>query len=499
MEWCLSRWTVSEIEALKQPLIDFNLTVYDAWIDKYNDIILKWQLLQTLVDDIADNTKGTNTGTLDHDKDGLPDHDVVDVDLASFQIWIDACGLNSEISEAIEIEEARDPTISDDDYAEGAFWENTGSGALYYHQGNGIWIPTTVFQKNQILSESCEASWDSLSEECSPICDTEVNFSADIIIWAWESRGAVSDDGAGEAYLYYLTKIYEYQIFGEPAGKVETLRTSFTSGNGASIMEYPTPIVGSIVKWELGGVDVEVPESLTLRVSGRLSTPPSSFGTYYWDEGVYIEDSKDTWTGQFLRLTEADGSPSTIIPPGFEIFAGMYPDHPIVTGVDVRPTGTKTITLAAAKSYVHSHYTYQEDEEFRNEWQFMGQGNETGDCEDFAITIIQLLLDNGWSISDLKLCVGYRPASYEPPAYTSSGQEIFKYIGHIWVLAEGTTCLDYVPCAYLESMYFAKRSNQVSGLTWEDEHGYQEVADPYLFEDFDSAVCTLEGTITRKG
>ena len=109
---------------------------------------------------------------------------------------------------------------------------------------------------------------------------------------------------------------------------------------------------------------------------------------------------------------------ATIIPTvgakGFEAFAAKYPNHPIVTNTTdatVPMTDQLRKDMDEANRSVNSNSNYKKDiDQYGNleKWDFMSPGG-SGDCEDFALTKLQKLLNKGYPIGALKLTTGNGP------------------------------------------------------------------------------------------
>jgi len=119
---------------------------------------------------------------------------------------------------------------------------------------------------------------------------------------------------------------------------------------------------------------------------------------------------------------------------GIHHFYGRYPGHPIVTGENIYPVVEKTNDerigeLETVNDYVNNRFEQAEDVweptgQIISVWNFMSlHGPTEGDCEDFAITKIQMLLELGWSIDNLFLEIGYRQDAMQ------------RLIGHVWTIA----------------------------------------------------------------
>ena len=96
----------------------------------------------------------------------------------------------------------------------------------------------------------------------------------------------------------------------------------------------------------------------------------------------------------------------------FTAFAAANPTHPIVTNTSdstIAMTEQLRQDLEEINKNVNSHNNYKKDINpdgtLADQWNFL-QSGASGDCEDFAITKLQMLLDKGYPISALKIEAG---------------------------------------------------------------------------------------------
>lgn len=112
---------------------------------------------------------------------------------------------------------------------------------------------------------------------------------------------------------------------------------------------------------------------------------------------------------------------------GWTVFCGQNPTHPLVTN-----TGNTQITmteqlkadLKSVNSDVNNRNNYKSDTETYGKleyWAIMSPG-ASGDCEDFALTKAQKLLDLGYPASAIKIEIGLTP----------------KGVGHAWLIVQTT-------------------------------------------------------------
>lgn len=92
-------------------------------------------------------------------------------------------------------------------------------------------------------------------------------------------------------------------------------------------------------------------------------------------------------------------------------FCADNPDHPTCTNTDpgsaIFISDDQFAEIETVNSKVNSEHNYKADQSgYRqgDDWQIMGPG-DSGDCEDFALTKMQELLDKGYNAKDLKMAV----------------------------------------------------------------------------------------------
>jgi predicted transglutaminase-like cysteine proteinase len=164
---------------------------------------------------------------------------------------------------------------------------------------------------------------------------------------------------------------------------------------------------------------------------------------------------------QGLRINQGDetGSVERTAVTGWIEFAALNPTFPLVTN-----TGDSQITmsaqvradLASVQSEVNNRNTYKTDTTLYGKlekWSLMEEGG-SGDCEDFALTKAQKLLDKGYPASAIKIEVGK----------TKQGE------GHAWLVVQttgGDIALDinYKDPMNNDAIGYSDRSRQ-TGMDW---------------------------------
>ncbi len=124
---------------------------------------------------------------------------------------------------------------------------------------------------------------------------------------------------------------------------------------------------------------------------------------------------------------------SSADPSGWDSFQERYPDSEIVTNTDpgsaVTLTESKLAQLQQVNQSVNDSHTYEHDED-DDTWNIMEPG-DTGDCEDFALTKMQELIDKGWDPADLHLTgceVNYSDGSTEGHAVLTIDTDQGTYV-----------------------------------------------------------------------
>jgi len=147
--------------------------------------------------------------------------------------------------------------------------------------------------------------------------------------------------------------------------------------------------------------------------------------------------------------------------------------------------------LQAVQRQVNTEHRYRTDQSGYNvgdHWAIMGEG-DSGDCEDFALTKMQMLLDAGYAAKNLQLATGI----------TETGQ------GHAFLLVQtvnrGTLVLDnrYQNIMQLVNVPYRVETYQLAGQTWASfTTRLDDVAIEYMncdalaFADGDSVIVKFE-------
>lgn len=220
---------------------------------------------------------------------------------------------------------------------------------------------------------------------------------------------------------------------------------------GKGVLTYPSYMDYKCLTWKV--VEGLAPEAIPITISleGRLTTIPASYGASI--QSITTEPS-----GAYQRVTDGGGIISNASGwfkqtleannevRGFQVFAGQYSDHPLITGIDtaipvtVPPKPARIMTdipLADVQfviNYCNAKFSYELDEENWDSWGFLTEEDPTGDCEDWALTHAQLLLDMNYSVTKIRIEWGFHEVPYSPREYDDNGDEIYKLIGHMWLV-----------------------------------------------------------------
>ena len=208
------------------------------------------------------------------------------------------------------------------------------------------------------------------------------------------------------------------------------------------------------------------------------------------------------------------------LPRGYQIFLSKYYDHPIMTRENVYPIATKTATEEAAdleivKTYVDTVFDGKIDP--YSHWHFMSEKTFTeGDCEDFALTYAQMLIELGWDVKRLKLEGGFY--SYLPGF---GDDPVIQWSGHLWLTVDDSIAmdvnghdLDYLRAKYNEIQIIQTNETFDSAIVegakpcwWERTDNWatwylnaQErmiKIEPFPTIDFDMPIWDLAGEIER--
>ena len=116
-----------------------------------------------------------------------------------------------------------------------------------------------------------------------------------------------------------------------------------------------------------------------------------------------------------------------------------------------------------------SHYTRANEAMSSDNWKFLTDANPAGDCEDWAVTAGQLLLDMGYSIGALGLEFGYLPLT---GAEVVGEDGRIHPIGHMWLSVATDAGVKAIhnggitTRAALREQYAMEACVQTSGLNW---------------------------------
>ena len=442
MVW--QRWDAETIASVKEPYLAWDETRlganqnlgYGSYIASANTAVSNWNAAKTAQASLLSSTKGSNSGCIN------PADDVTAAALTSFVLTID-CDYGEPISEIIDI------------------------------------TSTTPLQDNITISNVVKAKWATLNDDTSPVCSTSL-FVTGLISFSWEGRGYIDTDGV----FYYFTRNHLLTATGG-ARVPEDLSITITVDGGRAIFKYPSEADYAVNVWSLGTVGEDIETSMVVDISGRAK--PSS--TLY---GVSYEFLVSPGGAHYFVLTYSSDPYAWIyrdrelISRGYTDFAGMYYDHPIITRVDVTDVGAELDTVANVLAQIEADFTYADDEESFDAWSFMNNKNATGDCEDFAITTIQRMLDAGFSISRLKLAMGWKLVDGNPR-------------GHAWVLLDDVTVLDRTVKSISDmNEYNVDRMLQIDGENFLNESdGSLYTFKIREWEDFAATVFTMTCNLTR--
>jgi predicted transglutaminase-like cysteine proteinase len=442
--FCWQRYDADMIASIKEPYLAWHETRlganqnlgYGSYVASANAAISNWNNAKTAQSILLSSAKGSNSGCIDSGDDQSG------VSLENFVLTVD-CDYGEPISEIINI------------------------------------TSTTPLQDSITISKLVKSKWDLLDESKSPICSTSL-FVTGLISFSWEGRGYIDTNGV----FYYFTRNHLLTATGG-ARVPEDLSITITVDGGRAIFKYPSEADYAVNVWPLGTVGEDIPTEMVVKIAGRAKPESTLYGvtssivtTALGVSYLSLEYSSDPYAWIYRDRQ--------LISEGYSNFAGMYYDHPIITRVDVTDTSTEREAIADILSAINSEFTYEGDEESFDSWSFMNSKNNSGDCEDFAITTIQRMLDAGFSISRLKLAMGWKDVS---------GQKI----GHAWVVLDDTIVLDRTVKSISDmNEYNIDRMLQVDGNTFLNQsYGTFQKFNIRQWEDFSATVFTMTCNLTR--
>lgn len=257
-------------------------------------------------------------------------------------------------------------------------------------------------------------------------------------------------DAGGEFIIICRNPHFESDVVELASSTRFTMYLWETGKQRQALARFPMEFEYNVVHWNVSGMNPQDAITLNLAISidAKIESKPDGFGGNY---EIGAKEVKNIW-GDLMTVGVADwwGDAGTfmffwtlpkddftkylsLLPTGFYWFASRYKDHPIITGRnDAAYNPGLTIQECDAivryvNQYVNEHYTYRKDT--GDSWEFLNQARTSGDCEDFALTKIDLCLKMGVPIHLLKFAYGL-------PESTSNGS------GHAWVVYRGQHVLD---------------------------------------------------------
>ena len=444
---------------------------YDSYVFSVDRAIISWQNMRTIAQNAAAYLTLTAQGN--HD----PEEDVVDTPL-SHAVWVmDGCSVDIN------------PTLLD--------------------------VGNPSIKRQSDLAQAAADQWEKMGLACAPVMTCSLKGGASVS-WQWQCRAGFLPDG--ETVIFSRDYRLSFPGFSESLPLEGCLLTVTT--NGGDLFRYPAPWPTHAAGIQTTG-NKAVDLSMGLRVSGALGEIFENFGAEvkpqaadkpYITGGIFLDDNPFTWMGYQAAgithgMTGAGADTRRRVPAGFEVFAGRHPEHPIVTGKsdgrkrhDSREVNQKIGDLRYVNDRVNTRYAYKEEAEGRDVWRFMTTADPWGDCEDFALTKIEMLLDMGWSIKDLQLQGGLRPVERWS---ATEGKMVTVWIGHMWVLAGGSVVLnnggDLTTLAAMKAKGYQRIITQ-RGLVWTCEDTDMEyTALPYPHYRFNEAAIRMTATVARWG
>jgi len=168
---------------------------------------------------------------------------------------------------------------------------------------------------------------------------------------------------------------------------------------------------------------------------------------YSEEGGLLINQAGAVWTEAQIAIS------------GWQQFAQDNPDNPLVTNTSdtqIPKTAQLMTDLQTVQDYVNNRYRYQLDKDqygVLEHFAVMSAGG-SGDCEDFALTKAQMLIDMGYPASAIHLEIGMTK----------------KGIGHAWLVvqtANGDYALDinYQKVMLDGSLDYIDKQRQ-TGMSW---------------------------------
>lgn len=419
----------------------------DAFLDALAADITQWSNIKTAARDFLDLTKGTVTGNK------TETDEQTDVPLSELVITFDCCPLPDSIVQDIDYSEIDERNIEYVnalyaleilEYIEGINASNIEAGAPAYSPPLDIKFDTT-YHSNALnqdfpIAKFTMSAMAGVSERT--VDDVLIKKvllpTKDLTGWLSTSTGVDWIENCG-----IKVKLGDSPWFAYPTDTPERI-AEFTLPNPGEVLSIPASFrvsgMGINYPTELGG-HVDAQNSASLYVTGGLE----------YDDG----HTEETWNGMnyifkptfcsILTNIAESGSlwHSPIIIGGYQEMVSLYPNHPLFSRQNIYDIVDRTAEDEASSRNFINHYVntiFEYREETKPFWHFMSAETYTyGDCEDFALTKAQMLIEAGWDVSRIKLEGGWEKeeiGSYAGTPTYGPGK------GHMWLLIDDSIVMD---------------------------------------------------------
>jgi predicted transglutaminase-like cysteine proteinase len=302
-----------------------------------------------------------------------------------------------------------------------------GKGQIIAHKGNGLYdVRLTYAYRSRITARLATYTAQIAEFDTKILAETDVNKKALLKLqrasiqklYDYYSNGMPADPTV-EAWCADLTEDLSY---GTVVGTIEIPGEQVTmlvrpAYNGRSI--YSAARDGQLMP-SIAGAPHQVLFNWMLLPGWQRHKPIYRIGTVSaidYDANTCTVCLEPAFSSQ-QNLPAVDGigvadCGATAL-AGAADFCSRYPTHPFCTnsdeGSEIELTTGQLAQLQAVNYDVNLNYGRQGDPSgYRtgDSWDVMAPGG-AGDCEDFALTKMQLLVDNyGWSPANLKIVTGY--------------------------------------------------------------------------------------------
>ncbi len=494
-------YTQDYLDAIKKPYQEWEVKTYPQFRAYLLSQIEYLKNIKTVSSYLKNNMFGTISGTLD------PKDEQTGESFNNFVITVSCSPVSIEKPETLDI-------IGKSLYMADIEKSKFGNDLL-----NLINIEKSPITKIEIYASIYGFKLFSMSAELQAGVNEEKNL---VHIVATEKKGSIYGGGSWFDGLKFILACSAVE---EDEENFETL-LEFPSSQKNSVVTIPLPNFTEVKNIKL---------SVRMEGIGRTK-PKDGFGISIepWEiqenrtvKGEYFTYAKgDTWgnRGGGDSIANIEKNPYSIalginwegisfMSRGVPNFYGKYPDHPIVTGNNIYPIISKSNSeklndLEEVTQYMRDNFIYIQETLFDSWSLMMVGGHSGGDCEDWAITAIQLLLERGWTIDDLTLEAKQR---YEKD---SDGYWVAS-IGHAWanakiggtVYAIGTGPI--ITQSAMREKYFGLGMYQIKGNLWkihansnmiflvdESERNRQIIPIPY--KKINQKMFEMIGTYKRK-